>query len=151
MIHSMKGQQHALLITLCSLFTKSYHDIVALCNLYIYIYSDNFFGNNPSICHFSIHRCLLIFRQRDRILHAKFKPDLGPPSPFVSWQTLCFTDLPPLPVQVPKTVIQNENNPCPTSITLNSSADESLTRAAHYVLLQTNFCFCQCMARIKIA
>lgn len=37
MIHSTEGQQHALLITLCSLFTKSYHDIVALCNLYIYI------------------------------------------------------------------------------------------------------------------
>lgn len=50
--------------------------------------------------------------------------------------------------------IQNENNPCPTSIALNSSADESfkcLTRNAHYVLFQTNFCFWQCMARIKIA
>lgn len=112
------------------------------------------FGDNPSICHFSIHRCLLIFQQKDRIQHTKFKPDLEPPSPFVLWQTWCSTDLPLLPVQVPKTVIQNENKSGPTSNTLNSSADESfkhLTRAAHYILLQTNFCFWRCVARIKIA
>lgn len=50
-------------------------------------------------------------------------------------------------------LIQNENDPCPTSITLNSSADESfkhLTRAAHDVLLQANFCFWQCKARIRL-
>lgn len=102
----------------------------------------------------AFYRCLLIFQQGGRILHIKFKPDLGPLFPFILWQTLCSTDLPPLPVQVPKTVIQNENNPYPTSITLNPSADESfkhLTRAAHYVLFQTNFCFWQFMESIKIA
>lgn len=138
MIHIMEGQHHSLLITLCSLFTKFYHSIVALCSF-------------PPL---PLYRCLLIFQQGGRILHIKFKPHLGPPSPFILWQTLCSTDLPPLPVQVPKTVIQNENNPYPTSITLNPSADESfkhLTRAAHYVLFQTNFCFWQLMERIKIA
>lgn len=139
MIHSMEGQHHSLLMTLCSLFTIFCHNIVALCNLYIYI--DLFFGSNPSICHFSVHRRLPIFQQGGRILHTKFKPDLGPPSPLVLWETLCSADLPPLPVQVPKTEIQNENSPCPTSITLNSSADDSfkhLTRAACSVLFQTD-------------
>lgn len=143
-----EGQHHSLLITLCSLFTNFYHSIVALCNFFF------FWWEIQAICNFSPHRCLLIFQQGGRILHTKFKPDLGPPFPFVLWQTLCSADFPPLPVQVPKTVIQNENNPCPTSITLNPSADESfkhLTRAAHYVLFQTNFCFWQCMERIKIA
>lgn len=82
------------------------------------------------------------------------KPDLEPPSPFVLWQAWCSTDLPLLPEQVPKTVIQNENKSGPTSNTLNSSADESfkhLTRAAPYILFQTNFCFWRCVARIKIA
>lgn len=80
MIHSMEGQHHPLLITLCSLFTIFYHNIIALCNLYIYF--DHFFGSNPSICHFSIHRRLPIFQQRDRILHTKFNLTLGLPLHF---------------------------------------------------------------------
>lgn len=53
MIHSMEGQHHSLLITLCSLFTKFYHNIIALFNLYresdFFFF---FFGSNPSICYF---------------------------------------------------------------------------------------------------
>lgn len=138
MIHIMEGQHHSLLITLCSLSTKFNHSIVALCNF-------------PPRHAPPIDAYWFSSREAE---YCTPSLNLGPPSPFILWQTLCSTDLPPLPVQVPKTMIQNENNPYPTSITLNPSADESfkhLTRAAHYVLFKTNFCFWQCMERIKIA